>query len=118
MGAVRSEYKYAWQEREELRTKDRKKPKPKSTPKKDIIFYDVIWKKRPHQCENCGKKISEPSTTNFHHLLEKADYPEYRYEEINIMILDNDCHYQYHNFPDKTPGIIERQKQVMEHFNI
>ena len=63
----------------------------------DEIFYESIWSCNPHVCENCVQNLgNEPGTFNFHHILEKAKYPLFRYNTENIMLLCWDCHQEAH----------------------
>ena len=76
----------------------------------DFAFYLNIWENNKyeyhnHWCYECGKGIIEPLLTNFHHLLYKEKYPEYRHLDKNICIICADCHNQTHSNIDKTPKI-------------
>jgi len=56
-------------------------------------FFLSIWKRRLHNCENCGKWLgNEPLSYMFDHLLEKSKYPELKYEKENIMLVCLECH--------------------------
>jgi len=81
----------------------------------DKAFYMSIWESRPHYCVSCNKYLgSEPSTYNFDHILEKAKYPELRYEKNNIGLLCLQCHGSKTNgFPSKKyQEIIEGTKKM------
>jgi len=56
-------------------------------------FFLTIWSTRPHICESCGKPLGkEIRSYMFDHLLEKAKYPEYEFDEDNIFLCCLDCH--------------------------
>lgn len=79
-----------------------KKEAKKEQFKDDVAFYDYIWHHRLHICEECeyeGKKswLNEATINNFHHLLFKSKYPEFRYEPKNIVILCQDHHNSVHH---------------------
>jgi 5-methylcytosine-specific restriction endonuclease McrA len=76
--------------------------KPSLTSKKGVSdgniiqmkeFFLLIWNKRKHECENCGKWLGkEPLSYMFDHLLEKSKFPELKHEEDNIMLVCLECH--------------------------
>lgn len=88
---------------------------------KDSVFYRNIWLDRFYtdelttgerilykspKCFHCrGRLGEEPNLMFFHHLLEKRNYPEYRYLPENICILCPNCHNRYETFPDRFPDI-------------
>ena len=80
----------------------------------DKIFYKEIWDNSEHKCQcGCNAKLGdEPLTTFFHHLLEKAKYPQFRHEYINIMILLPACHNAYHSMSSNRPEVIRRKNEV------
>ena len=64
-------------------------------------FFLQVWKKRKHECENCGKWLgNEPLSYMFDHLLEKSKYPDLKFEEENIMMVCLECH------DNKTRGFL------------
>lgn len=82
-------------------------------------FFLGIWKNKfPHKCENCSVFLGyEPLSYMFDHCLEKSKYPEYEYEEDNIMYLCLECHDR------KTRGylspiMLNKQKQLKKQYNI
>ena len=111
--------------RKPLKTSTKLKPKKKTQEQvskekeqieKDWEFYLSIWNKRPHYCEACGTWLGpEPLTLFFDHCLEKAVYPQFRYEEINIFL----CCWQHHSdkgagFPHfKHKEAIDKAKQIL-----
>lgn len=72
--------------------KQEQKVKTQSIHDKDQKFYEFIWKKREHFCEECGKEIKECRPIFFHHLLPKAKFKYFRHDERNIAILCYTCH--------------------------
>ena len=73
-------------------------------------FFESMWKKRKHYCEECGMFLGHtPMSYHFDHILEKSKYPDLSFEENNIQILCLDCHSK------KTNGFIsEKVKQRIE----
>jgi 5-methylcytosine-specific restriction endonuclease McrA len=69
----------------------------------DLQFYAGIWDKREHCCYECGVGICEPTSANFHHILEKRNYPDLRHIENNIVILCVSCHQQVETMIEKCP---------------
>lgn len=94
-----------------------KKKKEQAEEKKvsamDKEFYLEIWVASPHKCSECEKKLGkEPLTLFFHHLLEKRNYPEFRYTPENIAILCPDCHSQAEADIEKTPKTKARREKL------
>lgn len=114
----------------------------------DMKFYLRVWKGRfmfeyqgmemfhtMPKCECCGTHLPEPNMMNFHHILEKRNYPELRHTEWNIAIVCPQCHNRYETNPDTVPylkqlrvermnaylgnklkaNIDERQRRIEEH---
>lgn len=80
----------------------------------DWNFYLSIWNERPHKCEETGRPLGwEPLTTMFHHILEKENYPQYRYEKWNIALLHPDVHDQVGRDLDKTPKTKARREELL-----
>lgn len=92
--------------------KQKEKVNERATFEADKEFYREIWVASPHRCTcGCNAKLGkEPLTTMFHHLLEKAQYPEYRHCPPNIMILHPDCHSAYHSNPLNRPEVMRRRE--------
>jgi hypothetical protein len=85
----------------------------KATAEKDKEFYLEVWRAAPHKCYNCGCGLPKtPSNFMFHHLLEKRNYPELRYEPLNIAILCLECHSKCETNIDFAPAIKEMRHQV------
>ena len=73
-------------------------------------FFESMWKKRKHYCEECGMFLGHsPLSYMFDHLLEKSKYPDLEFEENNIMLT---C---FSDHDMKTRGFIsEKVKQRIE----
>lgn len=85
----------------------------KATLEQDKEFYKEIYAASPHKCQNCDCKLpKEPFTFMFHHLLEKRNYPHFRYTPENIMILCLECHSKAETNIDFAPKIKARREQV------
>lgn len=101
----------------------------------DVAFYVQVWYTRFGRIEGTGTKETfwidnvermpccEVCKTrifwgmdlrNFHHILEKRNYPELRHEPENIAILCPDCHNRYETMPDKVPYLKEKRQQLLE----
>ena len=80
----------------------------------DKLFYAGIWEVSPHVCQcGCKKKLGkEPLFQFFHHLLPKQSFPQFRHEEINIIILHPDCHTAVENSIDNRPIVKKRRAEV------
>lgn len=82
---------------------------------KDAIFYEKIWKKRLHYCENCGKYLGDTFRDikgniivyRYAHIIPKSVYPYLRHYEYNILLLCLNCHTQFDNSPKE---IVEKMK--------
>lgn len=84
---------------------------------KDKEFYYRLWSYRMHCCENCGKSLGdEPNMMFFHHILEKRNYPYYRYEPANISILCPECHSLYETNPDKVPYLVKVREMLKVYY--
>lgn len=85
----------------------------KVTAEADKEFYKEIYAASPHWCQNCECKLpKEPQTFMFHHLLEKRNYPQFRYTPENIMILCLTCHSKAETNIDFAPKIKQRRIEV------
>jgi hypothetical protein len=80
----------------------------------DMAVYMEIWEERPHVCFEIGVPILKPMLYNFHHVLEKENFPEYRHSKWNIIIVDDKPHTQYHTCPGKTPKIEALRAELLE----
>jgi 5-methylcytosine-specific restriction endonuclease McrA len=87
----------------------------KITLEADKEFYKEVYLASPHACQNCGCKLpKEPSNFMFHHLLEKRNYPQFRYTPENIMILCLLCHSKVETNSNFTPKIRKRRDEVQK----
>lgn len=80
-------------------------------------FFESIWKKRKHYCEECGKFLGNTAFSyHFHHLMPKAKYKDLEFEEKNIMILDLECHSKIENgfISEKVKQRIEEVKEMFD----
>lgn len=72
------------------------------------FFFLEIWEERKgdRYCYETGKKLyGDPSSTMFHHILEKSKYPQFKFEKWNIVLLTPEVHEQVHLNIDKTPRV-------------
>jgi hypothetical protein len=82
----------------------------------DAEFMAEIWQERPHIDFETGEKLyGEPLKSYFHHVLEKEQYPQFRYEKWNIVLVSVNTHSQCHTNMDFCPKIKEyREKLIKE----
>jgi 5-methylcytosine-specific restriction endonuclease McrA len=79
----------------------------------DFKFYQDIWNNTDERyCYECGKGLPEPLSCNFHHILPKQSYPQFRHDSRNIAILCCPCHNQVETNIDKCPRTKELTQQV------
>lgn len=82
-------------------------------------FFLVIWKKRKHVSEIGGEYLGrEPLSIYFHHILEKADYPEYQYLEENIILVTLWEHTNLHSDIYRYPEVNKRRDLLKNKFNL
>jgi hypothetical protein len=81
----------------------------------DKLFYMEVWIASPHRCTECGCNLGkEPLTILFHHLLPKAQYPQFRHTPENIVLVCRDHHAQAETDIDKVPKIKARRNEVVK----
>lgn len=80
----------------------------------DMALYLEIWEERPHIDFETGESILKPLIQNFHHVLEKAQFPQYRHSKWNIVLVKDETHNQVHSNIDKTPKIKALRAQLLE----
>lgn len=85
----------------------------KITLEHDKEFYKEVYAASPHICQNCDCRLpKEPQSFMFHHLLEKRNYPQFRYTPENIMILCLTCHSQAETNIDFAPRVKARRMEA------
>ena len=82
-----------------------------------LVFEQFYEKHITKSCGECGKSITELRTYNVHHLLEKRNYPEFKFDTDNLMLLCGDCHSTYET-SFKGDKIIERLNNLKENYNL
>lgn len=81
-------------------------------------FFLEIWRERPHVSEVSGEKLfGEPSSTYFHHILEKNMVPEAKYDKSNIILLLTQEHEQVHLDKFRYEEINKRREQLLIKYN-
>jgi len=86
--------------------------------KLDKEFFLEIWNSRPHVCFETGEYLgNEPLTVYFHHVLEKAIYPEYRYCDWNIVLVTWEVHSKCHSNIDHAPKVKAYRDKLLENIN-
>ena len=66
--------------------------------KQDASFNESIKERDNYKCRVCHRT---PTTLHLHHLLPYKKYPEYRFEEKNVVSLCPDCHSEFHSMYGK-----------------
>ena len=82
----------------------------------DMMFYLEIWSERPKIDYETNEKIEgKPKNYHFHHVLEKANYPEYRHKKWNIVLVNKDTHDNCHSTDGSlNPKIHAYRKHLLE----
>ncbi|HJT72654.1 MAG TPA: hypothetical protein VJ720_01525 [Chitinophaga sp.] len=81
---------------------------------KDHDFFMEIWEERDGRCEVTGEFLGEPLSTMFHHLLPKADYPQYRYCKWNILLVKPDIHAMIESDISKVPMAQTKTRELLQ----
>lgn len=69
-----------------------------------------IWRERRHICEVTGEYLgNEPLKTMFHHLLNKENYPEHKWDKWNIILVRPDIHEKTERLGNNWHPIIEKR---------
>jgi len=85
--------------------------KSSSKPMQD--FFLSIWNKRLHISEVSGRYLGrKPLSVYFHHILPKEKYPEYAFDEENIILLTLDEHTNVENDMYKYEEVNKRRDQL------
>lgn len=70
-------------------------------------------------CFETGKKLYEQyykfNTSIYHHALEKSKFPEFEFEEWNIIFLSPEVHNQVHTDINKTPKVKQKTLELNEY---
>ena len=82
-------------------------------------FFLVIWKKRKHISEVSGKYLgNEPLSIYFHHILEKAKYPQYAFDPENIVLITWEEHTNLHSDMYCYEEVNQRRNQLKIKYNL
>ena len=100
-----------------VRGVEKKKEKAVLTDLQFELFKE-FYKEHPiKRCYECNRRVDGKSSAQFHHLLFKSQFPQYRLEKWNLALVCSDCHNLTHNNIDKTPKIKELTEIVKEKYN-
>lgn len=81
---------------------------------KQEMFFKDIWNKRRHYSEVSGKYLgSEILSVFFHHILPKEKYPDFRFNEENIILLTLEEHDQVEMDMYRYDEINQRRKLLL-----
>ena len=84
--------------------KNEKLEKRREQIRKDEETYEQVFNSRPHECEECGRGLSDVfrdengmvvARWQYSHILSKAAFPEYRNDPRNMNRLCLDCHQRW-----------------------
>ena len=98
--------------------------KEKNVIKKELTtqqfeMFREIYKEHPtKRCYECNCKVDGASSVQFHHILFKSTYPQYRLEKWNIVLLCETHHNQVHTDVTKTPKVNALTKEIKEKHGI
>ena len=98
--------------------------KEKNVVKKELTIqqfemFREIYKEHPtKRCYECNCKVDGASSVQFHHILFKSAYPQYRLEKWNIVLLCETHHNQVHTDVTKTPKVNALTKEIKEKHGI
>lgn len=93
-------------------------------------FFLGIWMKRRERdsvgwfvrCFETNLKLREDRYMNmksiYHHVLYKSSYPQYKYDEENVVIILPNVHEQTHVNEEKTPNIWQYKKELLNSYQI
>lgn len=81
------------------------------------FFFVSVWeslKREQRKCFETGEPIFEPRSFNFHHVLPKEVYPQYRFSIWNIVLLTWQKHDQVNKDIDLLPKVKARYEELLE----
>lgn len=84
---------YYWEKKPKYVAKTRKVRRIEKHGTESELFIR-IWNERPHNCETCGRYITEPKAHNFDHVIGKGRDQSKRYDPANIAIVCQKCHHE------------------------
>ncbi|SRR6266540_327108 len=93
--------------------RQKKLEEQKDMAKLDEAFYKEVWAASAHVCQNCDCKLPKtPYNWMFHHILPKAQYPQFRHTPCNIAILCLECHSKCETNIDFAHKIKQRRNEA------
>jgi len=98
--------------------------KEKNVVKKELTIqqfemFREIYKEHPtKRCYECNCKVDGASSVQFHHILFKSAYPQYRLEKWNIVLLCETHHNQVHTDVTKTPKVNALTREIKQKHGI
>lgn len=81
------------------------------------FFFASVWeslRKEQRRCFESAELIYEPRTYNFHHVLPKELYPQYKYSTWNIVLLTWQKHDQVNKDIDLVPKVKARYEELLQ----
>ena len=113
-----SEYCFHHKPRKPLK-KERESSHKEGTLNPLHLFFLEIWRKRLPFSEVSGTYLGKaPLSTFFHHILEKEKYPEYAFDEENVILVTLDEHTDVHTNMYKYEEINRRRENLKCKYNL
>lgn len=81
------------------------------------LFKEIYKESLIKRCYECNCYVDGKSSGHFHHLLYKSQFPQFRLEKWNIVILCLNCHSQTHLDIKKTPKVEKLTEIIKEKYN-
>lgn len=88
-------------------------------------FFKEVWDKREDEngdcyCYETGRQLPvshfRQNSCCYHHIIPKNKYPEFAFEEWNIVILHPDIHTQVEMDIDKCPRVKELTRKIKQEY--
>ena len=98
--------------------KEKNVVKKENTLKQFEMFREIHKEHSTKRCFECNCKVDGASSAQFHHILFKSAYPEYRLEKWNIVLLCETHHNQVHTDITKTPKVNVLTKEIKKKYGI
>lgn len=100
-----------------VRGVEKKKEKALLTDLQFELFKEIYKESLSKKCYECNCYVNGKSLGHFHHLLYKSQFPQFRLEKWNIVILCLNCHSQTHLDIKKTPKVEKLTEIVKQKYN-
>lgn len=92
----------------------KRRPPKKNSSNEDSDFYLKVFHNRAGLSDLTGNYLGEPSKLMFHHILPKGSFPQYRYCEWNIALIEPDWHIKVEQSLENVPKIKEKFEELLD----